>query len=76
EVIGREIIAEEETLDRWRESAQKSGMNSYQIESLVKMFIYYSRNGLEGNSNVLSWLLKEKPNSFYSFIKRDIAGDI
>ena len=75
EVIGREIIAEEEPLDSWRKSAQESGMGSYQMESLVKMFTYYSRYGLVGNSNILSWLLKEKPNSLYSFIKRDIAGE-
>ncbi len=71
--FGRDIAAEEQPLDEWRSTAVKSGMNLYQVETLIKMFTYYSRYGLVGNSNVLSWLLNGEPGSLYNFIKRDFA---
>ena len=44
----------------------------YAIENLVRMFEYYDRWGLAGNSNCLRWLLQRQPNSLESFIERTV----
>jgi hypothetical protein len=46
------------------------GMNTYAIETLVKMFEYYDRWGLTGNPNVLRWILSRESASFELFIDR------
>ncbi len=71
--LGQKIRVEEQPLGEWRSEAEKSGMGLYQLETLVKMFNYYACYGLEGNSNILSWLLKGKPVELYSFIKREFS---
>ncbi len=76
DVLGWDIAAEEQPLDEWRSNAEKSGMNLYQVETLLKMFRYYSHYGLVGSSNVLSWLLNGKPGSLNNFVRRDLAEDI
>ncbi len=74
--LGHNITAVEQPLNEWRGTAESSGMAVHQVEALIKMFNYYARYGLEGNSNVLSWLINGKPNSFYNFAKRDLAEEI
>jgi len=76
DVLGWDIAAEEQPLDEWQSAAEKLGMNLYQVETLIKMFTYYSLYGLVGNSNVLSWLLNVKPGSLCNFAKRDLAEEI
>ncbi len=76
DVLGRGVDAEEQSLEEWRRTAEKSGLGSYQVETLVMMFTYYARYGLEGNSNILSWLLNSKPSSLYNFLKSDITNEI
>ena len=73
DVLGWDIAAEEQPLDEWQSAAEKLGMNLYQVETLIKMFTFYSLYGLVGNSNVLSWLLNVKPGSLCNFAKRDLA---
>lgn len=63
-------------LDRavWKERAKASGMSSYAIETLIKMFEYYETNGLPGNPRVLSCLLERKPTTLAEFLNRQIAS--
>jgi hypothetical protein len=60
----------------WEEQARASSLGDYQIETLLKMFHYYERNGLSGNPNVLSWLLGRAPTTFEAFIKRVLQDPV
>jgi NAD(P)H dehydrogenase (quinone) len=64
------IRAEAETIESWDHRARNAGMDDYQRETLIKMFRAYARDGLEGNPNVLSWLLGRPPTSLASFAAR------
>jgi hypothetical protein len=45
-------------------------MGEYQIDTLVKMFHYYDRNGFWGNPRTLSHLLRRTPTEFGAFVER------
>jgi hypothetical protein len=38
------------TLEAWGSKARASGLGEYQVAALTKMFTYYERHGLTGNS--------------------------
>jgi NAD(P)H dehydrogenase (quinone) len=67
------IRAESETIESWNHRARDAGMDDYQRETLIKMFRVYARDGLKGNSGVLSWLLGRPPTSLASFAARIAA---
>lgn len=69
-VLKRYVRVEREELNDWRLRAQKSGMNEYAVENLVRMFEYYDRWGLAGNSNVLRWILKREPVSLEMLLRK------
>lgn len=72
--LRRPVRAEQMTIEAWTRQAQASGMGAYQIETLVKMFHYYDRYGLWGNSGVLEYLIRRAPTRFEAFVERTIRG--
>jgi NAD(P)H dehydrogenase (quinone) len=74
EAIGRSlnltVHAEEQSRQEWEADARKSGMSSYSVDTLLKMFSYYENYGFWGNPRVLTWLLGRPPMTFESFIQR------
>jgi NAD(P)H dehydrogenase (quinone) len=68
--LKRPVQAEQITIEVWSRQAQASGMGEYQIETLIKMFQYYDRNGFWGNPHTLTNLLDRTPTRFEVFIKR------
>jgi NAD(P)H dehydrogenase (quinone) len=56
-------------VNEWEKQARASGLGSYQVETLVKMFRYYQEYGFEGNPRVLTWLLGRPPRSIQDFIQ-------
>lgn len=64
--LNRSVRAEKEELENWK--LRMSGVSTYAIENLVRMFRYYDEWGLVGNSNILRWVLKREPMSLESFI--------
>lgn len=73
-LLKRNVRVEKEEIRDW--SLRAGGISEYGFESLVKMFEYYDKWGLVGNPNMLRWLLKRKPTSFKSFIRRSLKeGD-
>jgi uncharacterized protein YbjT (DUF2867 family) len=70
--LERQVISETISVVAWKKWAESSGMDKYQIETLVKMFVYYERNGLWGNSNVTRWLLGRQPTNFATFAHRRV----
>ena len=68
--LKRPVRAEQITIEAWIRQAQTSGMGEYQIETLIKMFQYYDRNGFWGNPHTLTSLLGRTPTKFDAFIER------
>ena len=68
QALGRTVRIQTETLETW--AARASALDSYQRETLTKMFRYYARHGLVGNCNTLRWLLGREPTSLADFVRR------
>lgn len=68
--LGRPVRAEQISIDAWQENARAAGLGDYQVETVIKMFQYYERYGLGGNSKVLRWLLGRAPTRFEVFVER------
>ena len=73
EVLGRGVQAQEISLAFWERQAKSSGLDSYQMDTLVKMFQHYSQFGFTGNPGVLGWLLGRQPTTLLSCLKREIS---
>jgi uncharacterized protein YbjT (DUF2867 family) len=74
EIIKRPVQAVEQSRQNWRNNARESGMQKSQVELLIKMFEYYDKFGLVGNSSILEFLLGSKPTTFKQFITRTISS--
>jgi hypothetical protein len=59
--------------ETWTDQARDTGLGDYQIETLLKMFVYYERHGFWGNPNVLACVLGREPSSFADFLERTAA---
>ncbi len=45
----------------------------YGVLAFERMFLYYDRFGLSGNSNVLRWLLGREPGTYAGYVRREVA---
>ena len=70
--FGRAVVAESVSIDVWKNKVRTSGLDDYWVNTLEKMFAYYAKHGLSGNSQVLGWLLNRPPTSFEAFVKRAV----
>lgn len=68
--LAREIRSEKISLQAWIERARTDGLSGYALDSLTKMFRYYDRCGLIGNSKVLEILLGRPSTTFEQFVER------
>jgi uncharacterized protein YbjT (DUF2867 family) len=50
-----------------------SVIDTFTSDAFERMFVYYNRHGLTGNSNVLGWLLGRKPTDFPEYVRRASA---
>jgi uncharacterized protein YbjT (DUF2867 family) len=66
--LERPVEAQEIDLDSWQRGAEATGMSSYQIETLLKMFRYYADYGFWGNANTLATLLGRPPITYREFL--------
>ncbi|MCB0199814.1 MAG: NmrA family NAD(P)-binding protein [Anaerolineae bacterium] len=71
--IERSVSVKEIAVRDWRRQATANGMESYQVDTLARMFEYYNVYGLTGSPNVLRWLLEREPTSFASFARREFG---
>jgi uncharacterized protein YbjT (DUF2867 family) len=69
-VLGRKVQAQQVPLGYWERQARNSGLDSYQIKTLINMFQHYERFGFTGNPGVLGWLLGRPPTTLEDFIQR------
>jgi NAD(P)H dehydrogenase (quinone) len=72
--LNKPVRAEAEAIESWEQRARDAGMNDYSRETLIKMFRAYARDGLNGNPNVLGWLLRRPPTSLAAFALRTAAN--
>jgi NAD(P)H dehydrogenase (quinone) len=68
--LNRPVRAETETIENWEQRARDAGMVDHARETLTRMFRSYARDGLQGNPNVLGWLLGRPPTSLAAFALR------
>jgi NAD(P)H dehydrogenase (quinone) len=73
-ILQRDVRAEAEPIEAWRDRARSAAMDDYQRETLIKMFEAYAHDGLKGSPHVLSWLLNRPPTTLAAFAAR-IAAD-
>ena len=72
-LMGQEIKAEQISLEDWKEQVAKTGLGSYQISALVKMFLHYQTHGFSGSPRILAWLLGRQPTSLEECLQREIS---
>lgn len=73
EVLGKPVQAQQMPLAYWERQVKTSGLDSYQINTLAKMFQYYEQFGFTGNPGVLGSLLGRHPTTFKNCLEREIA---
>ena len=73
DIIHQDIKAEAASLEAFIAKARASGLPEWRIETLAVMNRHYDAHGLEGNGNVLRWLLGREPKSFGDYV-REIAS--
>lgn len=74
--LARDMRAEQMPIETWKHRAEASGLGSYQVETLVKMFDYYDHYGLWGNPQVLHGLLGRSPTRFEEFVEHTIRASV
>ena len=70
--LGYRVDVKAIPIEEWEVNARDKGLGDYQVKTLIKMFRYYERFGLFGNSRILECLLNRSPTSYASFIERII----
>ncbi len=71
--LGKQVLALEQSIAEWEDTARRGGLNEYKITSLTKMFHYYSDYGFIGNPRMLAHLLDRAPTDFRQFITRVLS---
>lgn len=74
EILGRPVRAEQTDLAAWERQGRQQEMAEYPLATLAAMFRYYDRYGLQGNGNILHWLLGRPPGTFRQFLQRELAA--
>ena len=67
--IGRPVRAVAIPARETRAALEGRGLDPYEVGTLMKMFDYYRRYGLEGNPRVLGWLLGRPPTTLAEFVQ-------
>ncbi|MEE8487114.1 MAG: hypothetical protein V3S56_03010, partial [Gemmatimonadota bacterium] len=73
--LGVPVRAAVVALEDWERDARAGGMSDYAIDSLLRMFEYYDRNGFCGKSLDLERLLGRPATRFGEFVRRSVMGD-
>ncbi|MFC1531734.1 NmrA family NAD(P)-binding protein [Gemmatimonadota bacterium] len=72
--LGRPVEAVAIDPAEWEMSARSSGLGDYAIDALLKMFLWYDRNGFAGSSTDLESLLSRPPTTFAEFLQGAIES--
>jgi uncharacterized protein YbjT (DUF2867 family) len=72
--VGKAIPPQQIPLAYWEKQSRESGLDSYQISTLVKMFRHYQLFGFSGSTGVLEWLLGRQPTTLEECLGRELAA--
>ena len=72
-LLEKDIRAEQISLEDWQEQIASAGLGSYQVSTLVKMFLHYQNHGFSGNPRMLHWLLGRQPTTLEDCLQREIS---
>jgi uncharacterized protein YbjT (DUF2867 family) len=73
-VAGKAIEVQQAPLEAVMSSMpRRTPIEVYGADSLERMFLYYSRHGLTGNTNVLGWVLGRPATSYEAFVRRSLG---
>lgn len=73
--VGKPVAAREVTVAQFIEMLTPfRSFNNHEVEMFWRLFGYYARRGIFGNSNVLRWLLGRPPTSFKAYVEREMAA--
>lgn len=72
--LGRPVEAVAIDPAEWAKQARSSGFGDYAIDALLKMFLWYDRNGFVGSPSDLERLLGRSTGSFDDFARRASGG--
>ena len=71
-VVSKQVAAEVILASFPRETTEQR----YTFDTFERMFSYYNRHGLTGNSNVLRWLLDRHPTGLSEHFKNALAAKV
>ncbi|HEV2634838.1 MAG TPA: hypothetical protein VGX23_06795 [Actinocrinis sp.] len=75
EVSGRSVVAEFQMLtDLVSPERQRVEEAEFPYDIMYRLLGHYSRYGITGNSNVLSWLLGRPPTTLREYMERELAA--
>lgn len=69
DILGRTIVAQARPLEDFLEKARAAGMPAARLEVFDVMNRHYDAHGLQGNGNVLRWLLGRAPVTFAEYVR-------
>jgi uncharacterized protein YbjT (DUF2867 family) len=73
--LGRTVSARSIDRTAWAERVHAGGMADYEVDTLLKMFVYYEKYNFRGSSSTLECLLSRKPRRFADYIQTLCSGD-
>jgi len=73
--LNKPVQVEQIKLSDWASNARANGLNEYATGALRSMFEYYDQFGLQGNANVLTYLLGRAPGTLWDFLERELSED-
>ena len=68
DVLDRPVSAQAAPLDTFLAKARAAGMPDWRIETFDIMNRHYDEHGLQGNGNVLHWLIGRAPKTFREYV--------
>jgi uncharacterized protein YbjT (DUF2867 family) len=75
EVAGRKITPELQPISNFANSArQRRAEDEFPYDAMYRLWGHYSRYGITGNPNVLSWLLGRPPTTLREYVSRELRA--
>ena len=73
EGLHKPISPQQIPIAEWESGGTQAGLDTYKIDTLLKMFGHYQKFGFSGSTRVLSWLLGRQPTSLEDWLEREMA---
>ncbi len=75
EMSGRSLTVEQQPLSDFASSArQRREEDEFPYDAMYRLWGHYSRYGITGNPNVLSWLLGRPPTTLREYVQRQLEA--